>query len=298
MKLIAKNTVVFFLSLAIAVISFPKPNAGSPLISATTDASSAQVGVNDSNAETVAMSGFSGKTYCTENDTSDWVDSVNEFIRSSINTTQDDMMTHYTANTASDSSVASSPLDCSTDADGIPPYNDSVATTMVPSPEISTDMTASIVFMLKQYGVCHLNEGVYYVSGIDMPDDSMLIGSGAKTVIRLSDNGDYAIKMNKRNKVANMTIAGSSKAIALNETVGNRHGILWSVNYYDSNKPCYGILDGLWIKSFNGGGITCSNTGYGTTNFISATNINIMNCNAGINIAHWSEYHKFTNVRT
>ena len=166
----------------------------------------------------------------------------------------------------------------------------------------TTDMTSSIVFMLNQYGICQLGIGVYYVSGINMPDDTILIGSGTKTIIRLTDSGTYAIKMNKRNKVSNLSIDGGESDITLSETLGTRHGILWQGNFSQtknySKQPSNGILDGLWIHGFDGGGITCSDTSYGTTNSISATNINISNCNAGINIAYWSEYHKFTNIRT
>ena len=166
----------------------------------------------------------------------------------------------------------------------------------------TTDVTDSIVTMLKQNGVCHLGPGLFCVSGIDMPDDAMLTGCGSKTVIRLNGSGSYAVKMNHRNTVSDLTIEGSNSNITLNENVGTRHGILWQGNYSNNrvtvNQPTYGILNNLRIRRFTGGGITCSDTGYGTINFIEGTNIIVNNCNAGINISYWSEYHKFTNVRT
>ena len=170
----------------------------------------------------------------------------------------------------------------------------------------TTDRTAEIVTMLTQTGVCHLGAGVFYVSGIDMPDDAMLTGCGSKTVVRLNGSGSYAVKMSHRNTVSDLTIEGSDSNITLNENVGTRHGILWQGDYTQTQsqsdattrQPSYGILNNLRIRRFTGGGVTCSDTGYGTINFIEGNNIVINNCNAGINISYWSEFHKFTNVRT
>lgn len=174
------------------------------------------------------------------------------------------------------------------------------------STDDTTDVTAEIVTMLTQTGVCHLGAGVFYVSGIDMPDDATLTGIGSKTVVRLNGSGSYAVKMSHRNTVSDLTIEGSASNITLNENVGTRHGILWQGDYTQTQnqsdattrQPSYGILSNLRIRRFTGGGITCSDTGYGTINFIEGTNIIVNNCNAGINIAYWSEFHKFTNVRT
>ena len=170
----------------------------------------------------------------------------------------------------------------------------------------TADVTGSIVSMLTQDGVCHLGPGLFCVSGIDMPDDAMLTGCGSKTVIRLNGSGSYAVKMNHRNTVSDLTIEGSDSNITLNENVGTRHGILWQGDYTQTQnqsdattrQPTYGILNNLRIRRFTGGGITCSDTGYGTINFIEGTNIIVNNCNAGINISYWSEFHKFANVRT
>lgn len=174
------------------------------------------------------------------------------------------------------------------------------------STDDTTDVTAEIVAMLTQTGVCHLGPGLFCVSGIDMPDDAMLTGCGSNTVVRLTGSGSYAVKMNHRNTVSDLTLEGSDSNITLNENVGTRHGILWQGDYTQTQsqsdattrQPTYGILNNLRIRRFTGGGITCSDTGYGTINFIEGTNIIVNNCNAGINIAYWSEFHKFTNVRT
>lgn len=174
------------------------------------------------------------------------------------------------------------------------------------STDDTTDVTAEIVAMLTQTGVCHLGPGLFCVSGIDMPDDAMLTGCGSNTVVRLNGSGSYAVKMSHRNTVSDLTLEGSDSNITLNENVGTRHGILWQGDYTQTQnqsdattrQPSYGILSNLRIRRFTGGGVTCSDTGYGTINFIEGNNIVINNCNAGVNIAYWSEFHKFTNVRT
>ena len=166
----------------------------------------------------------------------------------------------------------------------------------------TADVTASIVAMLTQNGVCRLGVGDFYVSGIDMPTGSMLIGSGAQTRVILTGSGSYAVKLSNSNKVSDMSIVGSVTEITPAGSIGTRHGVLFCGNYTQTQstaqQPCYDMLDSLWITDFSGGGITCYDTGYGSRSFLSANNINIMRCGAGINVSYWSEFHRFTNVRT
>ena len=166
----------------------------------------------------------------------------------------------------------------------------------------TADVTASIVAMLTQNGVCRLGVGDFYVSGIDMPTGSMLIGSGAQTRVILNGSGSYAVKLSDSNKVSDMSIVGSVTEITPASPIGTRHGVLFCGNYTQTQstaqQPCYDTLDSLWITDFSGGGITCYDTGYGSRSFLSADNINIIRCGAGINVSYWSEFHRFTNVRT
>ena len=166
----------------------------------------------------------------------------------------------------------------------------------------TADVTASIIAMLTQNGVCRLGVGDFYVSGIDMPTGSMLIGSGAQTRVILNGSGSYAVKLSDSNKVSDMSIVGSVTEITPAGSIGTRHGVLFCGNYTQTQstaqQPCYDMLDSLWITDFSGGGITCYDTGYGSRSFLSANNINIMRCGAGINVSYWSEFHRFTNVRT
>lgn len=172
---------------------------------------------------------------------------------------------------------------------------------MAPSGD-STDRTAAIVALLNSQGVCRLGKGNYYVNNLTMPDNTLLIGAGAGTRLILSGTGDgYAVKMGDYCAVENMSILGATADITLSETLGGRHGVLWQGNYSENQnndlQPNYGLISNLWISGFNGGGVTCYNTGYGTLCHLEAVNIYCRNCNAGINIAYWSEFHKFTNCR-
>ena len=169
------------------------------------------------------------------------------------------------------------------------------------------DMKAAIESVLTAFGECHLGPGVFGVSGIDMPEGSTLYGCGDKTEIRLiGTSAGYAVKMASKCTVRDLMLAGSNADITLSETVGNRHGILWQGNYANEygegsadrkeNQPSYGTVSNVWIKRFTGGGITCDNTGPSVNHGLNVTNVNITNCNAGINVAYYSEFHRFTNV--
>ncbi len=163
-----------------------------------------------------------------------------------------------------------------------------------------TDRTADILTMLQATGICRLGPGVFYVDCIIMPDDSSIIGSGASTRVFLKEGENkFAFKPGTRCMIKDMKILGAS-SLTPSSNIGTRHGILWQGNYtqeHDSNlQPVATILDGLYIAAFSGGGITCYDTGYGTTNHIFASNCYIWSCGAGINISYLSEFHKFTNV--
>lgn len=194
-------------------------------------------------------------------------------------------------------------------------YNDDISIRLVlgeqsyiPSFGISSiDMKAAIENTLAAFGECHLGQGVFGVSGIEMPEGSVLYGCGEKTEIRLQgSSAGSAIKMASRCTVHDLMIAGSNADITLNTTVGNRHGILWQGNYANEygegsadrkeNQPSNGTIYNVSIKRFTGGGITCDNTGPAVNHGLNVTNVKIENCNAGINVAYYSEFHRFTNV--
>lgn len=166
----------------------------------------------------------------------------------------------------------------------------------------NTDRTSDILLMLSTYGVCNLGNGDYYVNNLEMPDGTMINGSGYASRIILAGSSDgYAVKMSDQTIVKNVRIVGSTSSIVPSSTVGGRHGILWQGTFSDdetsANQPKRSIIDNVYIANFTGGGITCYNTGYGTYNMLEVTNAYINNCGAGINVSYWSEYHRFTNVK-
>lgn len=194
-------------------------------------------------------------------------------------------------------------------------YNDDISIRLVlgdscyiPSMgKIIIDMKAAIENTLAAFGECHLGTGIFSVSGIEMPEGSVLYGCGDKTEIRLQGtSAGSAIKMTSRCTVRDLMITGSREDITLNTTVGNRHGILWQGNYANEygegsadrkeNQPSNGTIYNVSIKRFTGGGITCDNTGPAVNHGLNVTNVKIENCNAGINVAYYSEFHRFTNV--
>lgn len=163
------------------------------------------------------------------------------------------------------------------------------------------NMTEEIQNTLLRDGVCFLSKGDYLVNGIDMPDGTSIIGMGASSRLILSEGDNaYAIKIGSFCTVKSLCLLGSAEAIELPKSVGNRHGILFLGNAAETedyeNQPKHSIIEGCFISSFTGGGISCHNTGYSIRSAITAANCHIFNCGAGINISSFSEYHKFTNI--
>ena len=166
----------------------------------------------------------------------------------------------------------------------------------------SADRTTDIVTMLTSSGICNLGPGVFYVNNLVMPDRSVIRGSGSATRVIMSGTSDgCAIQMGKKCAVQDMQIMGATAEPTLT-TVGGRHGILWSGTFAQdqssANQPQRGIVSNVWISWFTGGAITCYNTGTPTYCALEVTNAFIDVCGVGLNISYYSEYHKFTNIRT
>lgn len=164
-----------------------------------------------------------------------------------------------------------------------------------------SDRTADIQAMLEN-GVCNLGPGDFYVSNLKMPANSALSGSGNCTRLILLDSEDskYAIKLSSFCTVQDLMILGSVESISPNETVGNRHGILFEgkADKDKENRPEMCTIDNCIIRDFSGGGITCRNTGYSYLASLEVSNCSIIRCDAGINIDYFSEFHHFSNVST
>jgi len=165
----------------------------------------------------------------------------------------------------------------------------------------TTDRTADILTLLNQTGICRLGPGNFYVKNLVMPANTAIIGSGPATRVILDSSvtDGFAIKVNSSCELKDFTLIGSLTNITPSATTGTRHAILWQGDYTEhGTAPVACMISNLTINNFAGGAITCYDTGYGTSNFINANNINIDRCDVGINISYWSEFHKFTNVRT
>ena len=166
----------------------------------------------------------------------------------------------------------------------------------------TTDMASAIETMLTQTGVCNLAPGDFYVSGIDMPDNTMIRGSGASTRIYLLDSvtDGYAIKMGTRCIVEDCRIMGATTQYTPTSTIGTRNGIVWqgtaTSQSATSSKPARGTISNCYISNFSGGGIYCQGTGTNINNNLNVVNVFIHYCTVGIYIPLLSEFNKFTNV--
>ena len=162
------------------------------------------------------------------------------------------------------------------------------------------DRTSDILSQLTANGICHLSTGDFYVNNLIMPENSTLIGCGAATRLILSEDvsDGFTVEIQTRCTIKDLSVNGSTKPIEISETVGTRHGIIFQSETPkdDLAVPQHGTIDNCHIAGFQGGGITCFNTGYSFAASLNVSNCWIENCDAGIHIPYWSEYHRFTNV--
>ena len=168
-------------------------------------------------------------------------------------------------------------------------------------PKKDRDMTKDIEKNLRDFGTCFLSKGDYLVKGINMPDGTSIVGVGNASRLILAEGEDaYTVKLGSFCTVKNLAISGAKEKTELSKTVGTRHGIVFIGNASETadyeNQVQHSIVSDCFISSFNGGGITCHDTGYSVKSALTVTNCHISNCGAGINISMFSEYHKFTNV--
>lgn len=162
----------------------------------------------------------------------------------------------------------------------------------------NTDRTVDIATMLSSNGVCRLGSGTYYVANLQMPDNSMILGCGASTIIRLVDSvtDGYAIRMSKKCTIKDCMIRGSENYTPMVESAvnaGSRVGILWSGE--DDVYPNHGIIDNVRIEHFNGSGIKCTDTTVAQYRKLFGSNLYIEFCDIGINLAYLTEFNQFSN---
>lgn len=171
----------------------------------------------------------------------------------------------------------------------------------LPSTNDTTDRTGDIQTLLNTTGVCNLGPGDFYITGVELPSYGLLRGSGAKTRIILASNvtNGYAIKLGNYSCVKDLRIVGSTSSYTPSATVGNRHGILFEATGDASTNPTYkynATVENCFIMDFDGGAITCNNTGISVDQCIEVCDCHIKRCDAGVNVAYRSEFHHFTNI--
>ena len=171
----------------------------------------------------------------------------------------------------------------------------------LPSAGDSADMTEAIQQMLDQYGTCLLGSGTYVVTGIHMPDGASLIGMGhcSKLLLRQDLESGYTVKIGSFCTVKDLAVLGCLEEIERPTEVGECHGLAFLGNATTkdwANQAHNSIISGCYISGFTGGGITCHDTGYNCRSSMTVSDCHILNCGAGINISHFSEYHMFTNI--
>ena len=172
----------------------------------------------------------------------------------------------------------------------------------------TTDRTADILALLNAYGVCKLGTGDFYVSELTMPDSSSLIGSGHATrlILPAATTTGSVINLNSYNLVSNLAIAGQTSQYNVNTqtpedefVIGTRNGISFTdvaVPEQVAGTKLRNAINNVWISDFTGSAIYCNRTGGGPSAIILADNVFIAHCDVGINVAFYSEYHRFTNV--
>ena len=164
----------------------------------------------------------------------------------------------------------------------------------------ATDMTGAIMSMLTSTGYCKLSEGTFYVSGnIDLPDGAMIEGCGKNTIVRLlsSVTTGYVFKPIHNNSIKNLRISGGINNPSFLEPT-RRNGIYFVADRGAGNTIMvqHSTIENVWIENFNGSGIYCYRSGGGIREGLLCNNIMIDYCHYGINIAYYSEYHKFNNM--
>ncbi len=166
-----------------------------------------------------------------------------------------------------------------------------------------TDRSKEIEKLLSDHKAALLGTGKFYVSGIKMPAGTSIFGLGAASEIVLLPEVEEgaAVELSTRCTVKNLAFTGHEGEFPRPTEVGTRHGICFLGEDDPADRKAADqdiLLSDLFIQKFSGGGITCIGTGYNIDCSISATNMRIHGCGAGLNIAYFSEFHKFTNIHT
>ena len=155
-----------------------------------------------------------------------------------------------------------------------------------------TDMASAFEVMLVTFGECRTEKGVYYVSGIHMPENSKISGSGFESIIKLlaTVNEGSAIYMGASSIVRDIQIKGSDATKWIESAEGTRNGIEWT-----GETQTAGVVDSCLIVNFSGSGIYLHDTTQKTYRNLAISNCYITGNYIGIDVRKNSEFNKITN---
>lgn len=153
-------------------------------------------------------------------------------------------------------------------------------------------MHKTIERALATYGCVTLGKGEFMVTGINMPDNTVIRGCGNATVIKAASGCDGII-VGANCTIENVSIEGAD---GHTYSRGTTAGIRVVGNYDESPVKFNTKINHVNIKGFSLAGIYGKSTGYWVANSISATNCKIHNCYAGILLEDYCEFGRFTNM--
>ena len=157
-------------------------------------------------------------------------------------------------------------------------------------PEDGKDYTADFQSILADRGVLRLGKGQWMISGLTMPENTAIIGSGNESVLVLDANATtHAVKMQSGCSLSKLKIVGDGTFVP-DGTITDRHGV-----YCDAVNVRMKI-DNIEVTGFSGGGITFTDTGHGVDSNVECVNAHCYKNNVGVYLKSLTEFHNFTNV--
>lgn len=154
------------------------------------------------------------------------------------------------------------------------------------------DLASEFDVLLNAFTELHIHKGVYYVSGIHVPEKGKLIGSGFNSTIKLlaSIGSGSAVYMGPSSIVKDVQIKGGDSSQWVISSEGSRNGIEWT-----GEEQTAGIVDGCFITNFSGSGIYLHDTTQKTYRCLSIANCYVTGNYVGIDIRKDSEFNKICN---
>lgn len=162
----------------------------------------------------------------------------------------------------------------------------------------NSNITSEIQYFLNNYQYVKLGSGRFITTGLNVGYGT-LEGCGESTILQLDDNvaTGAAVTLDSFGTVNDLRISGGSAVLTPDGNIIDRHGILYRADADQVNPTLKyrTAVSNVYITGFEGGGITCDNTGLSPKCSMLIDNCRIYNCNVGINIPYYSEYHRISN---